>query len=416
MHHSRRAVVAMLVSVLPVCSCLAQAVIEDFEHLDAWKVDKSKAKIAAATPAAVGESAIQVTFPGMAYRRLYKSPPLENADWDSYEGISFYARGDGSDLYGCLALGGRSWQSGHVYVYYFPLRHTDWRPYTIAWDDLVPESDVLPIGRLGALPPSGIQHVRLGSRWQIGHNNARIPPHTYSVDHIALAKKVPRDRAVPAPRPFAEVAARLKSGAALHVVCMGDSITAGTSLKDKDASRYATQTQNTLRQWLKRDNITVESRAVGGAKGWDLRAWVHRDFEGEPPDLVTVLFGYNDKSAALAVEGFRRSLNDYIDRVARKTGGKTAILLLPTIPGKRHRFVMMDDYAECVREVAARRGLAMCDVQKVFKALGREGVENYFADMAHPNEAGHQLMADTLARFLMNAAGIAIPDAAAAAP
>jgi lysophospholipase L1-like esterase len=89
-----------------------------------------------------------------------------------------------------------------------------------------------------------------------------------------------------------------------------------------------------------------------------------------------------------------------VDRIARQTDGATAVLLMTPIPGRGPRFVMMDDYAEGVRALAPRRGLPLCDVHKVFKALGRDGLDAYFADQAHPNPRGHVLLAQQLADML----------------
>lgn len=388
---------------------LAGPVIEDFEDQSRWKASSDRVRIENAA-AAVGDGALKVTLPGMAYMRMFNTmPPLENTEWDRYEGVSFWIRGDGSDLFGCLALCGGSYSWGYCHAVYFPLKSEKWTQYTFTWDDFVPEGTTGPIGSLGALPPSGIQYLRLGDRWTIYHNNQKIPRHSYCIDHLQMVETIATDRSVPAIRPFAETLASLKSGRPLHIVCIGDSITAGTALQNRDEQRYATLMQQQLRSRLERDNISVESRAVGGASGPNLRAWVPRDFVGTPPDLVTIMYGYNDKSQGASREWFCASLNDYIDRIARKTGGKTAMLLIPTIPGRRHRFVMMDDYADCVRAVAAKRNLPVCDVQKAFKELGREGVEPYFADLAHPNTEGHKLIADTLCRFLLTEARIPAP-------
>lgn len=382
-------------------------VLQDFENLAGWTAT-SGAAFKPAESAAVGGGAIRVTLPRTVHKQISRRPIEGSAAWDSYEGISFWVKGDGSDLFGSLAVGPRP-SGSYTYVYYFPLRDTEWHKVTVAWADLVPEGQYYPISALGALPPSGIRAVRFGSRWTIYHNNAKIPKHEYCIDHIQLEANVQKPGLAPELRPFSEVLDLLKGGKKLHIVCMGDSITAGTSLADKDRERYATRLEAILREWLGSDKITCESRAVGGAKLTDARAWVPRDFVGEPPDLVTTLYGYNDKSGSHIKPYFKDSLSDYIDRIARKTGGKTAVLLMATIPGTGERFVMMDDFADAVRETARERGLACFDLQKTLKAIGRDKVQDYFADQAHPNAEGHQLIADAIATFLVRSAGIATP-------
>jgi lysophospholipase L1-like esterase len=66
---------------------------------------------------------------------------------------------------------------------------------------------------------------------------------------------------------------------------------------------------------------------------------------------------------------------------------------------------MMDDFADAVRETAKARGLACFDLQKVLKDIGREKLDDYLADMAHPNAEGHRIIAEAITGFLAGAAG-----------
>ncbi len=90
-----------------------------------------------------------------------------------------------------------------------------------------------------------------------------------------------------------------------------------------------------------------------------------------------------------------------IKKNTAKTKGKTAILLIPTIPGRDHRFDMMDDYADTVREVAKEKNLPVCDIQKEFKKIGKVKFAKYLRDTAHPNDKGHKIFADKLAEFII---------------
>jgi lysophospholipase L1-like esterase len=203
------------------------------------------------------------------------------------------------------------------------------------------------------------------------------------------------------PRKFSEVIEQLKNGKPTTVFCIGDSITAGTGLYKPDKERYANVLQQMLRKHFKNDDITVESRAVGGARTEHSIAWINRDFSDKAPDLLTYMIGYNNKSGAYSPNTFKKQLETYIDRVAKKTKGKTAILLITTIPGLGPRFEMMDDYADIVREVAKERNLPVCDMQKEFKKIGKTNMDNYMRDMAHPNDKGHKIFADTLYEFII---------------
>ncbi len=392
---------AALWSVMLICAvvCQADVVLCDFEDLTAWEVQAKPAVFEASPDAHEGEASIQVTMPGRVIATVAANYPP--ADWDAYDGASFWAKGDGSDQWGCLALAGAGSNGGYSYCHFFPLKSTEWTKYTVAWRDWIPEGPQKIIGTPGSLPPSGIQTLRLGTRWTITHNNARIPEHRYWGDDVRLVEDLPQAEEAPTPLALDVVIGKLRRREPLHIVCMGDSLTAGTGLRNRDAERYATQLQAQLRAKLGYDEIIAESRAVGGAKLIDARAWVNRDFQGDAPDLITTLYGYNDKSGRWTAGQFAANLEDYLDRLATVTSGEAALVPLTTVPGCGPRYTMLDDFAQAVRGVCHERALEYIDVQKALKSVGREGILPLMGDMAHPNVDGHAVIATTIADFLV---------------
>jgi lysophospholipase L1-like esterase len=393
-----------IISSLSLLLCqqvFSDAVLDDFEKLDKWKKIRGKGSFEAAPDAAEGKGAIKVKGPVML-QKIFKYDWKKRNDWDKkLKGVSFWVKGDGSDQWGCISLGGSSWS----YIYYFPVKNTEWKKITVPFSEFTPEGYVVQdLGSKGALPPSGIDRIRIGDKWHIAHRNAKIPAFSYCIDNIELVENAPQDKDSGKkyePRKFSEVIEQLKNGKPTTIFCIGDSITAGTGLKKPDDERYANVLQKELRKHFKKDNITVESRAVGGARTEHSIGWVNRDFADKSPDLLTYMIGYNNKSGAYSPDTFKKGLEKYIDRVTRKTKGKTAILLITTIPGLGPRFEMMDDYADIVREVAKERNLPVCDMQKEFKKIGKENMDKYLRDMAHPNDKGHKIFADTLYEFIV---------------
>lgn len=394
-----------LISAIAALLCqqlLSDALLEDFENLNNWKKIRGKGSLEAAPDAAVGKGAIKVKAPVML-QKTYKYDWKKRLDWDKkYKGVSFWVKGDGSNQWGNISLGGR-W--GWTYTYYFPVKNTEWKKITVPFEEFTPESYVnQELGSRGALPPSGIDCIKIGDKWNIAHRNSKIPDFSYCVDQIELVEKVPQDKDSGKkykPRKFSEVIDQLKNGKETTIFCLGDSITAGTGLSKPDEERYANVLQKELRKHFEKDNINVESRAVGGARTDHSIAWINRDFSDKTPDLVTYMIGYNNKSGAFSPDTFRKALENYIDRIAKKTKGKTAILLITTIPGLGPRFEMMDDYADIVREIGKEKNLPVCDMQKEFKKIGKVKMDEYMRDMAHPNEKGHKIFADTLAKFII---------------
>ena len=327
--------------------------------------------------------------------------------FDQYQGVSFYVKGDGSDCWEAIGLLNNY---NYTYYYFVPLKSTEWVKYTVAWRDFIPEGQCGMIQQPGGIPACGVNSLRIGCRWKIWYDNATIPEHSLTISDVKLESVVNRPANTWKPAPFENVLAKLRNKEPLTIQFQGDSITAGTSLANKVAERYSIKTEELLRKWLKNDKIVCRNRAVGGARTNDERAWLPRDFRDEAPDLVTLWIGYNDKSGCNTAAYYKQSVADYIDRVAEKTKGRSAFLLIVPGPGKGPRFTMMDDYAQAIRELAAERGLPYFDVSKLFKSFGKkEFSDTYMADMAHPNAKGHQVVADALCEFLVKAAGITDP-------
>lgn len=396
----------MLFTVMSLVQAASPLVLDDFETLTGWTAQAKDATFAAATSAAVGEGAMTVTLPGTLSKKIQCSDDVLTL-WDGSQGLSFYVKGDGSDVWAPIAVS--AGYGAFSYVYFFPLKSTDWVKYTVAWRDFIPEDEVEPMGTPEGLPPGGIQVLRFGCRWRIWYDNANLPAHSFSVDQVQIETHVPLTTAPPAPAPFAAFLEKLRRREPVTIQFQGDSITAGTALADKVAERYSTKTQDLLRQWLGYDGIDCRNRAVGGARVNDARAWLERDFVGGAPDLVTIWYGYNDKTAGYSKEHYQQMMSDYIDRIAAVTQGKSAIVLFATGPGTQGRFTMMDGYAQAIRDLAAARQLPCFDVHAMMKALGRGPMRDIMADQAHPNTQGHQLIADHLAQFLVSQAGIDAP-------
>jgi len=386
--------------------------LERFDTLNGWKVwDQAwggKAAFQQTVAPPSGGGAILGIFPGVVYKELTGAQTDGCAAWEKSAGLSFWVKGDGSDLYGCLAVGpagAKSWEhnfgNSSSYVHYFPLKNTAWHKVTVAWRDFVPEEDYPAIGVPGGMSPVAIRVIRLGSRWAIHHSSAKIPRHEYSIGPIQFEKTVPTLNAKTALAPFAGVVAKLKKKQPVRILCLGDSITSGQGVQAGE--RYADRLQEKLRTMFGYDGIVVECRGVGAARITDARAWVDRDFDGVDADLITIMYGTND-SVIYKPDFFAQTLNDYLDRIAVVTHGKTAVFLLTTIPGGQDRYRTADPLAQAIREVAALRGLPCCDLQKAYYDLG-ETKARAMLPTVHPTAEGHELMATMMADFIQISAG-----------
>lgn len=322
---------------------------------------------------------------------------------EKYEGVSFKVKGDGSDEYGIVSLGG-NWPWGYRFA--FPLKNTSWHTVTVPWKDFVAERGIYGnITDPGALMPADLTAIGFGDRWTIREKNKKINPFTYSVADFKLVEKVAAEKKsgkILAPkRTLKEIVQLIKKGESVSILCVGDSVTAGTSVENPEENSYPSQLQAMLRKETGNSKITVSNCGVGGAAGSELRTWIERDFQSKAPDLLLLMYGGNDKSSAVSPDTYKWSLADYIDRVDRKTDGRTAVLLLAVIPWRDGSLHDLSDYAEKVRELALEKKLPCCDLAGKFKTLDKKDLPALYADLAHPNAKGQNLIAKTIADFIL---------------
>ncbi len=377
--------------------------LDSFSSLRNWSVQQNKYP----SPEPVvenGRAAMKLTLPSIVMGRNLV-PLGDGMRFADFEGISLEVKGDGSDNPLPVTVAGISsniyyWR----YTVYIPVQGTEWQRIRLAWSDFVAPDGLMPsnIGDRGTLTPSGIGTVIFGDAWTIGHGNRAIRPHSIMVRELRMLRKA-------SPQPFPDypaaplknVIAKMRSGKPVLIFCAGDSITAGTTVRDPDRNRYAVKLETLLRQKFGNPGIRVRTIAVGGAKTRDLRVWATRDYtDSETPDLMMLLIGYNDKSYLYSTDYYRASVRDYLRRVRSLTRGKTAFLLMPPIPGQGARYTMMDDYADIIRALPKQEDITVFDLAREFKAMPEKVFSGYFSDMAHPNNAGHAFIAEKIAAFL----------------
>lgn len=397
----RRATMIACCILLATCAWPQSFIVEDFSE-DAEIEDRRGFSVLREAEFSIANGVATFRNPeGMGSTVLIPIDPAlhqESEAWDECNGIALILRGDGSEQFSRVAFG----DGGYMYELYFPLANDEWHELRVHFSELVGVGALYPIGSPGMLPPSGIRTIQLGDRWHISWNNSPMPEHSFEIASVRLISDAAEPPPAPSPRPIEEVLRKLRDREPVTIQCMGDSITAGTGLPDRDSQRYAVLLGEVLRERFGYDEIETYSRAVGGARTPHVRHWTPRDFHGVEPDLVAIAIGYNDKSGAYEPGFYRWSLNDYIDRIARETEGQAAISPITALPGGYHRFVMMDDFAQAVRDLARERGdVTAIDLAAQIKPMGRQGWMQYLGDMAHPNIEGHEWIANAIANWLV---------------
>lgn len=251
-----------------------------------------------------------------------------------------------------------------------------------------------------------------------------------------------------------------KPPGAFRILCFGDSVTFGFRVplvflkrpQDRDPSwlPYPARLEKRLRAANPGRTVEVIPLAVPGYSSHQGLAWLRRDLGRYRPDVVTLLYGWNDVSlrplsdpdsmnvdrlhvmarsivshsqalmyasrAATAprfrglhpfphtervpVEAFVANLLE-MARLAR-AGGATPVLIGPVFrdpveyPDEAQR---MGAYRAALRDAARRERILYVEVPELTEAAW-PGNEKLFLEHIHPNHAGHRVLAQALLAFL----------------
>jgi lysophospholipase L1-like esterase len=194
--------------------------------------------------------------------------------------------------------------------------------------------------------------------------------------------------------------AKLQAKEPVTIVCMGDSITFGVGAGGPSGA-YPGKFEGLLRQRFGYEKITVVNSGVGGLNVPQGGVLIPRDVVPFDPDLVTVLYGYNDLApGGVTRDQFKAAVTAFVDRVRRLTKGRAEVLLISSLPGtSTEAWERLKAGAETIRELAQEKRCGLCDADAPFRALGREKlIAEYFRekDAAHPNPRGQDLLTNLL--------------------
>lgn len=205
------------------------------------------------------------------------------------------------------------------------------------------------------------------------------------------------------------------------IITFGDSTTA---LRPGIDMTYS----DLLRKELPKYGISgnIINKGIPGNTTNDAMARFHTDVLDQNPDLVIIQFGINDSAYDVwkeppATEP-RVSLSTYVVNITSmvhqiKIAGAEVILMTPNplrwsettlgLYGKNPYDinnpwgfnVILSDYAQAIRDIAAAENIPLIDVQSAFIAYDdatNQSVDDLLLDGMHPNNTGHRIVANML--------------------
>ena len=194
----------------------------------------------------------------------------------------------------------------------------------------------------------------------------------------------------------------LASSAQIKVACIGNSITYGSGIENREVYSYPAQLQVMLGEDWDVQNFGVSGRTM--LKQGDNPIWDEPDFANAlafKPDVVIIKLGTNDSKDFNwkykdAFPGDYQSMIDTLQSVSNPV-----IFLCQPVPvfGKRwsiDSLVVVDEIVPVVNELGQRNDLTVIDLQSPF--MDRKDL---FPDLIHPNGHGAAWMAGIIGRYLL---------------
>jgi lysophospholipase L1-like esterase len=202
------------------------------------------------------------------------------------------------------------------------------------------------------------------------------------------------------------------------IVIFGDS----TSAPRTNIHVFASILQERLPRTL------IVNAGVPGNNTRDALMRLDRDVISRHPDVVTIWFGINDSAVdvwkgasqpRISLAEYKANLQQIIQQI--RGSGATPILLTPNpVCWTRELLklygeppyepdnpdgwnVLLRQYAQAVREIAAREKTPIVDVDCLFRTYAAEPnhrLGDLLSDGMHPNDAGHRLIADAILSVL----------------
>lgn len=199
---------------------------------------------------------------------------------------------------------------------------------------------------------------------------------------------------------------RLKNGEKAFIICMGDSITEQNSHTNGRLNYVGLLHTRLIEEYGR--NLLLLNSGISGNTSSDLIKRIDEDVFRFSPDLVTVMVGINDAKHGI---GGINEFQDNIKSIVRQTAQNNCELLLLT--QNPLNFLMSDnniikresypEYIAAIRDIADKEKIPLCDINQKWEDYIKGEMENKYWHMMndglHPNEYGHEFMAEVLFEY-----------------
>jgi lysophospholipase L1-like esterase len=198
-----------------------------------------------------------------------------------------------------------------------------------------------------------------------------------------------------------KIAAKLRSGEPVRVVCFGDSVT-GVYYHTGGRRAYTDMLGIALRKAFSAADVTTINAGISGHTTANGLARLEKDVLAHKPALVTVMFGLNDMTR-VPLDEYRANLKTIIE----KCGAAGAEVLLATpnnvIDTSSRPTAKLITYCKAIHQVGHETGTPVCDCYAALELVRTNDALAWrlmMSDEIHPNMAGHKRIAESLAHSI----------------
>lgn len=183
----------------------------------------------------------------------------------------------------------------------------------------------------------------------------------------------------------------LTSSIPVKVACIGDSITYGATIEDRENNSYPAVLQGLLGSGYEVRNFGFNARTVLQNGDYPyMKEDMYQEVKDFEPDIVTIMFGTNGSKTHNWVHK-DDYYNDYVTMVRElqslRTHPRIYVCIPPVVPEDKWAIsdsVIVNEVTPLLRKIAADRWLDIIDMRPVL--LGR--MDCFSNDHVHPNAKG----------------------------
>jgi lysophospholipase L1-like esterase len=181
-----------------------------------------------------------------------------------------------------------------------------------------------------------------------------------------------------------------------RIAFLGDSITAGVGVKTPKTDRYSTVATRLLQQ--RYPGITeINLGRSGQALCQQKPDYAEAEVLSQNPDAVVIQWGVNDQYWGYSVTEFTAKYEDLVSALRRAKPKMPIVLTTPVADFRwpENQDAWIGQAAVAIQEIAARH---RCHLADTHHALDHR--KAFYADAIHPNNAGAEAMARSIAEAL----------------